>query len=62
MENTNKTMNKIKSLTLEKSDKEDLLVGIRTDGKKYSVRKHRKSYFMPDIWLKLIENLSKKEN
>jgi integrase len=60
MENTNKTMNKIKSLTLEKSDKEDLLVGIRTDGKKYSVRKHRKSYFMPDIWLKLIENLSKK--
>jgi integrase len=53
-------MNKIKSLTLEKSDKEDLLVGMRTDGKKYSVRKHRKTYFMPDIWLKTLQNLSKR--
>lgn len=51
---------KIKSLTLEKTDKEDLLMGIRKDGKKYSVRKHRKNFFMPDIWLKMIENLSKK--
>ena len=53
-------MKKINSLTLKNSDKEDLLEGIRTDGKKYSVRKHRKAFFMPDIWLKMIEELSPK--
>lgn len=36
---------------------EDLLVGTRKDGKSYTVRKHRKNYFMPDMWLKLVEQL-----
>jgi integrase len=53
-------MEKIKSLELKKTEKEDLLMGIRSDGKKYSVRKHRKSFFMPDIWNELLNNLSKK--
>jgi len=53
-------MKKIKSLTLKKTEKEDLLEGIRKDGKKYSVRRHRKSFFMPDVWLKMLDKLSKK--
>ena len=51
---------KINSLrmNLSKTDKEDLLVGTRKDGMTYSVRKHRKSYFMPDVWIKFVENLN----
>lgn len=50
--------NKIKRLDLEQTDKEDLLLGFRKDGKPYSVRKHRKSFFMPDVWLELMDKLT----
>ena len=41
-------------LILEKTNKEGLLVGVRTDGKNYSVREHRQHFLMPDIWLKFV--------
>lgn len=44
-------------LKLLKTDKEGLRVGIRTDGKSYSVREHRLMYFMPDIWVKFFNAL-----
>jgi integrase len=44
----------IPRLTLSQTDKEELLVGIKKNGMKYSVRKHRKAFFMPDIWKKLM--------
>lgn len=39
-------------LDLKKTDKEDLLIGIKRDGKPYSVRQHRMNFFMPDVWKK----------
>lgn len=47
-------------LKLEESGQEYLLFGTRTDGKKYSVRKHRKAYFMPDTWLETLKHLTPK--
>lgn len=44
-------------LELKQTDKEDLLQGIKKDGSKYSVRRHRKSFFMPDVFKKLLEEL-----
>ncbi|MCK9429478.1 MAG: site-specific integrase [Candidatus Omnitrophica bacterium] len=57
---TSKTDENLKSLRLdlEDSGKEGLKQGIRTDGKKYSVRENRMSYFYPDIWLKVVNNLT----
>jgi integrase len=49
-----------KKLRLKPTDQEDLLKGIKKNGVSYSVRKHRKTYFMPDIWVKLMENLNGK--
>lgn len=59
MVSTNETNENLKSLrlVLKKTDKEDLLEGIKKNGKKYSVRKHRKSFFMPDVWKKVYNNL-----
>lgn len=45
-------------LNLSSTEKEGLLVGMRKNGRSYSVRTHRKNYLMPDIWLKLIEHLA----
>ena len=53
-------MKEDKTLELKQTDKEDLLVGTRTDGKKYSVRRHRKNYFMPDVWNDMLKNLSER--
>jgi len=39
---------------------EGMLVGMRKDGKSLSVRQHRFSYFMPDVWEKFYEALGSK--
>jgi integrase len=44
-------------LELSETSKEGLLVGTRSDGKKYSVREHRQNWFTPDVWKKLMEAL-----
>jgi len=45
-----------KSLTLTPvPNMEGLFVGIKKDGKPYSVRKDRHSYFFPDMWNKLMQ-------
>lgn len=46
-----------RKLILRESKDEGRLLGKREDGQIYSVREHRMSWFMPDLWLKLIENL-----
>lgn len=38
--------------------KEGLFEGIQKNGKRYSVRKDRHSYFFPDIWMKLMKSMS----
>ena len=45
-----------KRLFLEQKEA-GLFQGKRDDGKKYSVRENRMSFFMPDIWEKMIEHL-----
>lgn len=49
-----------KRLKLNASE-EGILVGTRSDGKKLSVRQHRFSYFMPDVWKKFYELLGSKK-
>ncbi len=47
---------KRKSLTLkEVSDKEGLYVGIKKDGKPYTVRKDRHRFFFPNEWEKFLK-------
>ena len=46
-----------KRLSLNKTEKEGLLEGTKSDGKKYSVRTNRMSYFMPDMWIKFQNSL-----
>jgi len=48
---------KIKRIELNKTDKEGLLQGTKLNGMKYSVRESRMGYFMPDIWLKVMDAL-----
>jgi len=58
---TNNNTQNLKSLTLDlvpSINKEGLMQGIKKDGKKYSVRKHRKGYLMPDVWIKFREALT----
>ncbi|RPI76019.1 MAG: site-specific integrase [Ignavibacteriales bacterium] len=44
-----------KSLTLSAVEgSEGLFTGIKSNGKKYSVRKDRHSYFFPDTWIELM--------
>jgi integrase len=40
------------------SDKEGLYIGIKRDGKSYTVRKDRSRYFRPSEWNKFIESLT----
>jgi integrase len=44
-----------------KRENEDISIGVRSDGKKLSVRKHRHDYFMPDIWKKFVSLLKSKK-
>lgn len=46
-----------KRLDLEKSDKENLRVGIRNNGTKYSVRTHRGEWLLPAHWIKFFNAL-----
>lgn len=46
-----------RKLILRQSKDEGRLLGKREDGQIYSVREHRMSWFMPDLWLKVMENL-----
>ena len=56
--------NSLKSLplVLTQSGKENLSIGVRKDGKAYSVREHRMIYFMPDIWVKFVKALPTKKS
>ena len=47
-----------KRLTLkEVSGKDGLYVGIKSDGKKYTVRKDRHRYFFPEEWIKFLDSI-----
>ncbi len=48
-------------LKLQKTEQENLLVGMKKDGKKYSVRTHRAIFFLPDKWLKFKEALTSRK-
>ena len=52
---------KKKHLTLEPS-LEGLRVGIKSDGRKYSVRNDRRRYFFPDEWNNFIKEVTNKEH
>jgi len=41
-----------------KSCEEGRLIGKRDDGQTYSVREHRLSWFMPDVWLEVMDTLA----
>ena len=45
-------------LVLQPTDKEGLLQGIKSDGKKYSVREHRGEFLMPDVYLQFLNALN----
>lgn len=50
-----KSEKEIKRLSLMPvSNKEGLFVGIKSDGKKYTVRKDRHRYFFPNEWIKFL--------
>lgn len=51
-----KKRNELK-LKLDKTDKEDLLTGVRKNKRKYSVRTHRDRYFYPGEWMKFYDAL-----
>lgn len=62
MENL-KGKNKKECLSLKPiSGKDDLLIGIKSDGRKYSVRTDRRRYFFPDEWNKFIKQVKNKEH
>ncbi len=48
-----------RKLKLKPTDKENLRVGIKSDGKPYHVRDHRNRYFFPDEWILFYESLKK---
>jgi len=50
----------LKHLALQDTEKFDLKIGIKGDGKKYSVRDYRKRYFFPDEWIKFYESINNK--
>jgi integrase len=56
----NKNTESLKSLRLvleDDSNREGVQVGIRKDGKQYTVRDHKMSFFYPDEWLKIMNKL-----
>ena len=48
---------KIKKMDLQKSNNQDLKVGIKSDGEKYSVRDNRQRFFYPNEWMKFYDIL-----
>jgi len=53
-----KEIKKIKRLSLTPVEgKEGLFVGIKSDGKTYTVRKDRHRYFYPDEWIKFLSEV-----
>lgn len=44
-------------MILQKTEKEGLLIGIKSDGVKCSVRQDRRRYFFPDEWLEFIKQV-----
>ena len=51
-----------KKLKLKPTRREGLLVGIKSDGRKYSVRKDRHRYFFPDEWTEFLGTLKPNQN
>lgn len=49
-------------LDLEEGEKENLLVGVKSSGKKYTVRKNRDRYFFPDEWESFLNQIKDKEH
>jgi len=56
MENIKRKENK-KGLSLKPTNKEGLKIGVKSDGKKYSVRDDRSRYFFPEEWIKFYDTL-----
>lgn len=52
---------KYKKIDLVKTDVEGIKVGIRKDGRKYSVRDDRSRFFYPGEWMKFFDNLNEKQ-
>ena len=50
-----------KKLELEKTEVQDIKVGIRKNGRKYSVRDNRDRSFFPDEWMKFYDNLKQSQ-
>lgn len=48
-------------MDLKKTNKEDLKVGIKNDGRKYGVRANRDRFFFPDEWGKFFDCLKKSQ-
>ena len=51
----------IKRLNLKEVEGKELSIGIKSDGRKYSVRDHRQSWFTPEDWKKLTKVLKPKQ-
>jgi len=51
-----------KILNLKKTEEEGRLVGIKKDGKSYSVRTDRRRYFFPDEWIEFIKTVTDKKH
>lgn len=49
-------------LYLKNTNKENLMVGKKKDGKEYSVRRDRRRYFFPDEWNLFIKQIDNKEH
>jgi len=50
------------ALDLKQTDNEGILIGKKTDGKKYTVRADRRRYFFPDEWKKFIYSIKNKQH
>ena len=50
-----------KTLDLVKTETEGVKIGIRRNGRKYSVRDHRDKFFYPFEWMKFFDALNKKQ-
>jgi len=54
-------MIKMVGIELKQAEQEGLLIGVKSDGMKYSVRQHRLTWLMPDVWIKVVDALSSKK-
>lgn len=48
-------------LSLQKTESEGLRIGIKSDGKKYSVRDDRSRYFWPEEWIKFFDSIKEEK-